>query len=178
LREFCENHHLPEVSSSPAVVGGGVSGGAGMWQGAGGDWQCGGGDWQGGGGADWQGGGGADWQAGAGDMSWQWPQGNGGANGVGGQAGWSDWGGGGCGMTVGIPPPCAGKGGGFGAGYAPPMDPLKESLVARVKAYQKTSREQAGMWQAFCGANPGAAYDPVRHDVAKLQEFCALYGVP
>lgn len=73
--------------------------------------------------------------------------------------------GGGGGMTAGL----AGAGG-AGAGGAE-----KVALVERVKAHSRTSRENAEMWSIFCSAC-GGVKDPNRHEVAKLQEFCALNG--
>jgi len=70
-----------------------------------------------------------------------------------------------------------GGGGGHGNLLPPPsgpMDPLKESLVQRVKMFQKGPNEQKEAWNAFAGVTR----DPARHDSAKLQEFCTMYNVP
>lgn len=54
------------------------------------------------------------------------------------------------------------------------MDPIKESLVNRIKAFQKLGRENADNWLLFCGPTK----DPKLHDIAKLQEYCKIFAVP
>merc|ERR1719215_1514332 len=54
------------------------------------------------------------------------------------------------------------------------MDPEKEAVIARVKNFQKLSRDNAALWLAFCGRTR----DPTRHEVSKLHEFCQLYNIP
>lgn len=55
-----------------------------------------------------------------------------------------------------------------------PMDPHKEQLVARVKAFQRHSKEQSDCWAMFCGHTR----DPARHEAAKLEEFIQTYNIP
>jgi len=70
----------------------------------------------------------------------------------------------------------AGPGGGdsrWPAATPQGVDPMKDELVSRIKAFQKQGNEQKDMWSGFCGATR----DPARHPVEKLQEFCNTYGV-
>lgn len=53
------------------------------------------------------------------------------------------------------------------------LDPVKASLVSRVKAFQRNP-EQKEAWYGFCGE----IKDPGRHTLGELQEFIARYGVP
>nr|ACU45151.1 unknown [Prorocentrum minimum] len=53
-------------------------------------------------------------------------------------------------------------------------DPLKASLVARIKQYQRVDKSQLEAWYGFCGE----IRDPGRHTVAELQEFIRVCGVP
>merc|ERR1719330_875351 len=90
------------------------------------------------------------------------------------------------------PPPggggaCAGMGGGPVVGgsfaatsgsnpYKPigPLDPEKQMIVDRIKAWQRGSPENKEVWVQFCGSTR----DPARHDLPKLQEFCRLCNIP
>jgi hypothetical protein len=54
------------------------------------------------------------------------------------------------------------------------MDPARQALVQRVKAYQKQSPDQRDIWYGFCGATR----DPARHPAEKLQEFINVYSIP
>lgn len=74
--------------------------------------------------------------------------------------------GGGCGNAIWSPSALGGS-----RGIA--MDPAKEGLVVKVKAFQKDSRENAAIWSAFSGTTK----DPGRHDATALQEFCQLNGI-
>jgi len=75
-------------------------------------------------------------------------------------------------INHGVPAPPAG--GPQGSTPVGPMDPAKESLVMRVKTYQKASRDQSELWKQFCGPT----CDPARHEAEKLQEFISMYSVP
>lgn len=54
-----------------------------------------------------------------------------------------------------------------------PMDPEKEMLVTKIKAYQKQSPECKEAWSSFCGTTK----DPARHSAEKLAEFAAAFGL-
>lgn len=57
---------------------------------------------------------------------------------------------------------------GMGAGTPAGLDPVKDELVQRIKVFQKAAKSNVEAWCAFCGATK----DPNRHDAATLQEFC------
>mmetsp|Transcript_122768 Transcript_122768/g.342073 ORF Transcript_122768/g.342073 Transcript_122768/m.342073 type:complete len:253 (+) Transcript_122768:133-891(+) len=57
-------------------------------------------------------------------------------------------------------------------------DPVKDALVARIKAYQRSSEDARVHWSAHCDQQLGGVRDPARHDVNTLQMFIASYGVP
>lgn len=61
---------------------------------------------------------------------------------------------------------------GLDPSLAAPMDPEKEFLVNRIKAFQKMGNGE--LWSNFCGYTK----DPARHEVSKLQEFIVLHNVP
>lgn len=63
----------------------------------------------------------------------------------------------------------AGKGGGKGT----PNTSEKQALVDRIKAFQKAGSENSEVWGSFCGGTR----DPNRHEISKLQEFCAMYDI-
>lgn len=71
-----------------------------------------------------------------------------------------------------LPPPPANWG--IGSALQGPPDPLKDQLVLRIKSFQKVGPEQREVWQQFAGKY----CDPARHEVARLQEFIAIYNVP
>jgi len=58
--------------------------------------------------------------------------------------------------------------------YMPGGDPLKDTLVNRIKAYQRSGEAQREAWYGYCGSKR----DPARHEAAELQEFVNSYGVP
>jgi hypothetical protein len=57
--------------------------------------------------------------------------------------------------------------------YVIGSDPFKDSLINRVKTFQKMGEEQKNLWYGFCGP----MRDPSRHESANLQQFCDMYGV-
>jgi hypothetical protein len=63
---------------------------------------------------------------------------------------------------------------GLGSAYVPGSDAIKDTLIQRIKAYQKGGDEHKETWYKFCGVNR----DPSRHDAHKLQEFVTTYNVP
>eukprot|EP00406_Dinophysis_acuminata_P070022 CAMPEP_0179272576 /NCGR_PEP_ID=MMETSP0797-20121207/32573_1 /TAXON_ID=47934 /ORGANISM="Dinophysis acuminata, Strain DAEP01" /LENGTH=250 /DNA_ID=CAMNT_0020980985 /DNA_START=59 /DNA_END=811 /DNA_ORIENTATION=- len=56
--------------------------------------------------------------------------------------------------------------------------PEKESLVNRIKAYQRQGELQKVDWGNFCDKNHGGVRDPARHDLQVLQQFALHYSVP
>lgn len=101
--------------------------------------------------------------------------------GMDGVSGWGAMGGGGLGMwgpsAGGGPlkrPRIEAKGGGKGGSG----DPIKDALVERIKAYQRTSQDQKEQWWQFCATNSADVRDPNRHDTSTLQTFCNSMGVP
>lgn len=63
---------------------------------------------------------------------------------------------------------------GLANAYIPGSDAVKDTLISRIKAYQKGGDEHKETWYKFCGVNR----DPSRHDSQKLQEFVTTYNVP
>merc|ERR1712151_862257 len=57
-------------------------------------------------------------------------------------------------------------------------DPQWESLVARIKSYQKMSDEQKETWWSYCDEQLNGVRDPARHDSETLQYFIDYCGVP
>lgn len=53
-------------------------------------------------------------------------------------------------------------------------DPLKASLVARIKQYQRVDKSQLEAWYGFCGE----IRDPGRHTAEELEEFVRVCSVP
>merc|ERR1719265_2401695 len=47
----------------------------------------------------------------------------------------------------------------------------KESLVARVKAYQRNGTEQRDQWYSYCRKRGTSSFDPSRHDAPFLAGF-------
>jgi len=56
-------------------------------------------------------------------------------------------------------------------GYVANSDPVKDQLVAQVKAFQSANQEQKEMWHEYADTHLGGTRDPARHDVASLQQF-------
>eukprot|EP00416_Gambierdiscus_australes_P038335 CAMPEP_0171107430 /NCGR_PEP_ID=MMETSP0766_2-20121228/66797_1 /TAXON_ID=439317 /ORGANISM="Gambierdiscus australes, Strain CAWD 149" /LENGTH=222 /DNA_ID=CAMNT_0011568731 /DNA_START=76 /DNA_END=744 /DNA_ORIENTATION=- len=56
--------------------------------------------------------------------------------------------------------------------------PEKDGLVARLKAFQRSSEEAKELWGSYCDQHLGGVRDPARHDSATLQQFCANNNVP
>lgn len=63
---------------------------------------------------------------------------------------------------------------GLANAYMPGSDAVKDSLISRIKAYQKAGDENKETWYSFCGINR----DPSRHEAHRLQEFVTAYNVP
>jgi hypothetical protein len=62
------------------------------------------------------------------------------------------------------------------AGFLPmdgPVDPAKEALVVKIKSWQRGNIDAKEAWYNFCGHKR----DPARHELVKLQEFCALHSI-
>jgi len=57
-------------------------------------------------------------------------------------------------------------------------DPEKDSLVAKIKSYQKGSAQQKENWWSYCDSQLGGVRDPARHDAETLMDFIRSYGVP
>mmetsp|Transcript_62168 Transcript_62168/g.108747 ORF Transcript_62168/g.108747 Transcript_62168/m.108747 type:complete len:266 (-) Transcript_62168:79-876(-) len=87
-----------------------------------------------------------------------------------------------------------GMGGGFGGGFGGAMmnptakkarlggvfatgDAMKDTLVAKIKAYQRGSEEDKQNWWAHCDSELGGVKDPSKHDVATLKNFIDSYGL-
>jgi hypothetical protein len=71
-----------------------------------------------------------------------------------------------------VAPAASGPGRSWGPMSMGGMD--MDSLVQRIKQYQKGSTEQRDAWYSFCGGTR----DPARHSADKLQEFISLFSVP
>lgn len=57
-------------------------------------------------------------------------------------------------------------------------DPVKDQLVAMIKAYQRLGDEYRQVWSQYAETYLGGKMDPNRHDTATLQEFCTNHEVP
>jgi len=57
-------------------------------------------------------------------------------------------------------------------------DPVKQSLVLQIKAYQRANQQQKDTWHDYADANLDGIRDPARHDASALQDFIDLHGVP
>merc|ERR1719343_777975 len=57
-------------------------------------------------------------------------------------------------------------------------DPLKDSLVQRVKNFQRIGNDQKELWAMYADTYLGGARDPARHETATLHEFCVNHHVP
>jgi len=103
--------------------------------------------------------------------------------GYGGGCDWGGNGGGGCdwgnmGMMM-----MGGKGGKGGGG--PPMkkqkvstgDPMKDSLVEKVKSFQRSSEDNKQAWWSFCDGQESQNRDPARYEIDTLQMFLQGYGI-
>lgn len=82
-------------------------------------------------------------------------------------------GGGGFGSLFGAKVATPKAAGGFGGMILPGGGGDKAGLVEKIKVFQKGNRENAEVWSSFIGSTR----DPNKHEVAKLQEFCATYGL-
>lgn len=56
-------------------------------------------------------------------------------------------------------------------------DPVKDELVAKVKAYQRAGEQQKETWALYAEAQQGGFRDPARHGVAILEHFVNVYGL-
>lgn len=75
----------------------------------------------------------------------------------------------------------AGMGGrrrGTGGMYGMYVDPKKDALVNRIKAFQRMGEEQKNAWGEYCDDALGGVRDPMRHDAGVLLSFCIKHGVP
>lgn len=59
----------------------------------------------------------------------------------------------------------------------PSVDPIKDALVSRVKAFQRMGESQREQWGAWADEHLAGKRDPARHEAQVLQHFCALHGV-
>jgi len=158
LKEFCDNHGVPDVPMGG--MGGGGMGGGGMGGGFGG-----GGGGFGGGSASFGGLGGSFAAASA---SFGGLGGSFAGAGAGGGFGGGGFGGGGFGG--------GGAGGGCGPGNFPPpieVTPGAAMCVDKIKQWMRGDHEKRDMWCQFAGKTK----DPSRHEESKLLEFCAMYGL-
>eukprot|EP00927_Polykrikos_kofoidii_P030226 TRINITY_DN2603_c0_g1_i1.p1 TRINITY_DN2603_c0_g1~~TRINITY_DN2603_c0_g1_i1.p1 ORF type:complete len:221 (-),score=32.14 TRINITY_DN2603_c0_g1_i1:35-697(-) len=57
-------------------------------------------------------------------------------------------------------------------------DNAADQLVARVKAYQRSSEWNKQQWWDFADTDLGGVRDPAKHDVATLRQFISTYSVP
>mmetsp|Transcript_17060 Transcript_17060/g.37450 ORF Transcript_17060/g.37450 Transcript_17060/m.37450 type:complete len:404 (+) Transcript_17060:46-1257(+) len=57
-------------------------------------------------------------------------------------------------------------------------DPVKDSLINRVKSFQRQGDQNKQLWWMYCDNFLGGVRDPSRHDSSKLQEFVDAHGVP
>jgi len=57
-------------------------------------------------------------------------------------------------------------------------DPVKDSLVNRVKSFQRQGEQNKQLWCMYCDNYLGGVRDPARHDSSKLQDFVEAHGVP
>lgn len=56
-------------------------------------------------------------------------------------------------------------------------DAVKDELIAKVKAYQRSGEQPKETWASYAEAQLGGFRDPARHDVAILQHFVNVYGL-
>jgi len=54
----------------------------------------------------------------------------------------------------------------------------KDSLVMRVKSYQRSGEEAKQLWWSHCDNQLGGVRDPARHDSVTLQQFITAYKLP
>jgi hypothetical protein len=85
------------------------------------------------------------------------------------------YGGAGMGMGMGMSAPPAKRGyGGMGTTTG---DPMRDQLIAKIKAFQRTGEAAKQTWHTFCDTSLGGMYDPSRHDAATLQMFIDSNGI-
>eukprot|EP00933_Yihiella_yeosuensis_P031153 TRINITY_DN24703_c0_g1_i1.p1 TRINITY_DN24703_c0_g1~~TRINITY_DN24703_c0_g1_i1.p1 ORF type:complete len:237 (-),score=36.29 TRINITY_DN24703_c0_g1_i1:121-831(-) len=60
----------------------------------------------------------------------------------------------------------------------PTGDPLRESLIQRIKTFQRSSPSAKETWWAYCDAQLEGVRDPARHEGDVLQCFAMSHGVP
>merc|ERR1719418_462951 len=58
------------------------------------------------------------------------------------------------------------------------MDPAKDSLVQRIKQFQRSGEHQKQTWWTYADTMKGGVRDPAKHDMTSLQEFISTNGVP
>lgn len=71
-----------------------------------------------------------------------------------------------------------GQGGPMGMGSSQSMDPAKDSLVQRIKQFQRSGEHQKQTWWTYADTMKGGVRDPAKHDMTSLQEFISQNGVP
>jgi len=64
----------------------------------------------------------------------------------------------------------------FCSQYGADGDAQKDELVARVKAFQRTSDDQKQQWWAFADSSSVGKRDPALYDTGLLEQFCSEYG--
>lgn len=58
------------------------------------------------------------------------------------------------------------------------QDPVKDRLVQRIKAFQRSGEMEKQTWWTYCDTMKGTVRDPVKHDIHTLQEFITGHNVP
>lgn len=86
------------------------------------------------------------------------------------------------GVPQGMPVALASPGAAVAAAGVPTVqstgDPMRDALIARIKAYQRSSEDARVHWSNHCDQQLGGIRDPRRHDASTLQMFVSSYGVP
>eukprot|EP00933_Yihiella_yeosuensis_P048715 TRINITY_DN4507_c1_g4_i1.p1 TRINITY_DN4507_c1_g4~~TRINITY_DN4507_c1_g4_i1.p1 ORF type:complete len:193 (-),score=28.72 TRINITY_DN4507_c1_g4_i1:47-625(-) len=57
-------------------------------------------------------------------------------------------------------------------------DPIKDDLIERIKAFQRSDDDAKQSWHNYCDANPCRIRDPSRHTLDFLKVFVERYNVP
>merc|ERR1712034_285539 len=57
-------------------------------------------------------------------------------------------------------------------------DPVKDRLVAQIKAFQRQGDEARELWRVFCDTNLASILDPNRHEPHVLDQFVKINNVP
>jgi hypothetical protein len=65
-----------------------------------------------------------------------------------------------------------------GATFQSTGDAVKDSLVNRIKSFQRSGPDEKQQWWDYCDQHLGGVRDPARHETTDLKYFASTYQIP